>query len=617
MNTVVARFRALVRRVFFWLPSAHPSEEHVPDVGHDHALLFAVTHPRRVPTLRQLRYGIRVVLSDKERRILLIASLVFLIASGTAFAFLATERTVRVPVVGGSITEGVVGEPKHVNPLDAPANDVDRDLVTLIYSGLFRMDGLNAVPDLAESYTWSEDGKTLTVTIRGDARFHNGDEVTADDVQFTIDMIQDPARTSPLAPLFRGIKAVATDARTIQFVQERADVSLLQTLTVGILPSRVWGDIPAANARLADMNLKPIGSGPYRFKSFTRDSRGVLRTFTLERSTTYYGVTPYIKTITFQLYPDRKQAEDALKADLIDTLAFSTLLDGHKESSRWNRLDLELPQETVAFFNVKRKNVSDERVRRALTATIDRQEIIDAWNGHAAAVSGPYPYSAPSSSIMTLDDGRALLETAGWTLVDGASVRVAKSTIKPKTGSATSTTATASSTEFAITIITSEQTELVAAAETLQRRWSLLGAKVTIESLPIEELLRRATRDRDVDVILTNVLLDSKQDLFPFWWSGQATDRGLNLSNLADRDVDTALEATHAATSTFALDKARASVDQLVTRTTPAAFLVRPFAAYLISKKVHGVSEDLVVSRPADRFTDLKNWYVKSGWRWK
>lgn len=614
MNAFVVRVRALVRRVFFWLPSAQLSEERRPEAGHDHALLLAVTQPKRIPTLRQLRYGIRVVLSDGERKTLLAALFVFLIAAGTALGFLAKERTVLVPVIGGTITEGVVGEPKYINPLDAPANDVDRDIVSLIYSGLFRMEGTETIPDLAEAYSWSEDGKTLTVTLRGDARFHNGDDVTADDVQFTIDAIQDPSRNSPLASLFRGIKAVATDSRTIQFVQEQADISLLQTLTVGILPARIWGDIPAANARLADLNLKPIGSGPYRFKSFTRDSRGIVRTFTLERWGSYYGVTPYIKTVTFQFYPDRKQAEDALKADLIDTLAFSTLLDGHKESTRWNRLNLELPQETVAFFNVKRKNVSDERVRRALTATIDRQEIIDAWHGHAAAVSGPYPYAAPSSTPMTLDDGRALLETAGWILPENSSVRIAKST---KAGSATSTTATASSTEFTITIITSEQTELLTIAETLKRRWSLLGAKVTIEPLPIEELLRRATRDRDVDVVLTNILLDYKQDLFPFWWSGQATDRGLNLSNLADRDVDTALEATHTVTSTAALERAHATVEQLVTRTTPAAFLVRPFAAYLISKNIHGVSSDIIVSRPADRFNDLKHWYVKSGWRWK
>jgi peptide/nickel transport system substrate-binding protein len=602
MNTFMSRVRALLRRVFFWLPSAEVSEEHLPEAGHDHALILAVTSPRKVPTFRQIRYGVRVVLSVTERRTLLVAGAIFLLAAGTALAVLVSERTIRVPVAGGAMVEGVIGEAKHVNPLDAPANDVDRDLVSLVYSGLFRMDGLTAVPDLAESYSWSEDLKTLTVTLRKDARFHNGDEVTADDVQFTIDSIQDPARSSPLAPLFRGIKAVATDTHTVQFVQSQPDISLPHTLTVGILPSRLWQEVAPATARLADLNLKPIGSGPYRFKSFTRDSRGFLRNFSLERSDRWYGVAPYIKTITFHFFSDRKLAEDALKGDIIDSLAFSNSLEIGKSSSRWNVMNLELPQETVAFFNVKRKILSDERVRRALAGTIDRQEIIDAWRGRAAAVSGPYPFTSPSSTVITLDEGRALLETAGWILPQGASVRTSK---------------TATTTQFEISVITSEQPELVAVAETLKRRWSLLGAKVSIEPLAADDLLRRATRDRDADIVLTNVLLDDKQDLFPFWWSGQATDRGLNISNLGDRDLDAALEMAHGVTTTAALDAARSSVERLILRSTPAVFLVRPFAAYLIGKKIHGVSGSIVISRPADRFNDLKNWYIKTSWRWK
>jgi ABC-type transport system substrate-binding protein len=366
---------------------------------------------------------------------------------------------------------------------------------------------------------------------------------------------------------------------------------------------------------LADLNLKPIGSGPYRFKSFTRDSHGVLRTFTLERVDGYYGIAPYIKTLTFQFYSDRQQAEDALKGDLIDALAFSNQLAGKESSSRWNILSLELPQETVAFFNVKNKTLADEKVRRALAGAIDRQEVVDAWNGHAAEVTGPYPYSAPSSSVITLDEGRALLESAGWVLRSpDDTVRVLKSSIKT---SATSTAATASSTELAFTISTNDQPELIVAAEALARRWSLLGAKVTVEPVPLEELLKRSTRDRDADIVLTNVLLDNTQDLFPFWWSGQATDRGLNISGLADRDLDAALEAARTASTTAALQTARDNAARLIVRTTPAAFLVRPFASYLIAKKIHGVATDLVVSRPADRFNDLKNWYISFGWRWK
>lgn len=626
MRPLVARILSAVRRVFFWLPSAAPSEERHYESSHDHELIVAVTAPRFFPSWRQLRYASRV-LEQKEKRAAAVSLILFLLAGGTASAAFIVQRTVRVPVTGGSVTEAIVGEPKYLNPLDAPADAVDRDLVSLIYSGLFRMEGLEVAPDLAEKYAWSEDGKILTVTLRSDARFHNGDEVTADDVQYTIDAIQDPARESRLAPFFRGLKTVVLNSKTIQLEQERQDYTLLHTLTVGILPSRLWQDIPAANARLADLNVKPVGSGPFRFKSFTRDSRGLIRTFTLERYDRYYGLKPYLKTVVFQFFPDRKLAEDALKADLVGALAFSNIGETQKtESSRWHRIQLELPQETVAFFNLKNKTLSDERVRRALGGVIDRQEIVDAWNGRAVPISRPFPFREASSTIVTLDEGRALLEAAGWTLPEGGDLRIY--TPRPKSAPAAKSktaapppqpaAASTSSTELVLTVqISNQLPELAAVAETLKRRWSLLGARVIVEQLEPDIFKRRLTRERTAQIVVTNVLLDAKQDLFTFWWSGQAADRGLNISNLSDRDVDAALEATRSATSSFALGEAQHKLSETILRSTPAAFLVRPSSPYLVSKKIQGVQTRVVVSQPADRFHDLMRWYVKTGWRWR
>jgi peptide/nickel transport system substrate-binding protein len=553
------------------------------------------------------------VLSKIEQRIALVSLLIFLLASIFSLGVLAITRTVQVPVVGGTITEALVGEPKYLNPLDAPANAVDRDLTSLIYSGLFRMNGMDAEPDLAERYEWSSDGKTLTVTIRNDAYFHHGKSVTADDVKFTIDSIQDPARTSPLAPRFKGIKTTATDTRVIQFVLERPDATFLTALTAGILPSDKWQEIPPANARLADINLKPVGSGPYKFKSFTRDSRGFIRSMTLERFDKWYGVKPYLKTIVFQFYPDRKQAEDALQSDLVNALAATKILNDKKTPpTRWHTIQLDLPQETIAFFNLKKKTVADEKVRIALSQFIDRQEILEIWNGRATQISEPFPYTVASSTVIDVDKARVLLNDAGWRLPTEGNVR-----IYSKSSSTSTPVATSTSQELSLTIITSDQPELSAVAESLKRRWSLLGVKVTVETLTQEELLRRATRERDAEIILTNILLNPELDIFPFWWSGEASDRGLNISGLADRDVDAALEATRSATNTQELKSTRETLSKVIQRSNPAIFLARPTVTYLVSNKFKGVNPLVVTSQPSDRFHDLMNWYEKTGWRWK
>ncbi len=617
MPAVFARVRSWVRRILFWLtPTAKTSTEQTPDSAKDHLLVLAVTKPKAVPRWRQIRYAARV-LSSGERRTLAISlslSVVFLIA---VFVLLAIYHLTTVPAVGGTYTEALIGEPQTLNPIDSPVNDVDADLVSLIYSGLFRMQGMEPIPDLAKSYEWSEGGKVLTVNLQPNAQFHNGQPVTADDVQFTIESIQDPVRNSLLAPFFRGVKVAVLDDHTVQFVLEQPDVTFLDALTVGILPSDLWQDIPVASARLANYNLKPIGSGPFMVKSFTRDNLGVIRSYTLERSERYYGVKPYIKTVTFQFYADRITAEDALKSDLVDAASFilPSEADKFRSAARWNSVHLEIPQETIAFFNLKDKTLSDLRVRQALIEATNRQDILSAYNNMAEAVDTPYPFlPSASSTAYDLDAARKLLQNAGWVLPSNDSVRVYQ---RPDNKSTASPVSTPSSTKLTLTITAPDEPDLLKVADLLKRQWSLLGAQVDIQPLDSRLLLKKSSRERNAQIVLWNVLLQPDQDLFPIWWSGQAAERGMNFSGLAEKEVDTLIEQTKAASTTETLAKTREALSQSIMKRAPALFLARPYYAYVISNRVKGTGESIRVARPSDRFQDFSHWYIKTGLRWK
>lgn len=626
-NALLNRLRR-VRRLIFWLPSG---DEQPPEAAHDHALVLSVTSPERVPRWRQIRYVLRTM-TMKERRAFLIALGVTLLALSASAVSIAATRLVTVPVVGGSLTEALVGVPQHLNPLDAPGNDVDNDLVQLIYSGLFRLDGLEAKPDLAESFQWSDDRKTLTIHLRTDARFHDGEPLSAEDVVFTIESIQDPARKSPLLPAFRGIRVTTPDAQTVVFTLDRPDPFLLTKLTIGVLPMHLWQELPAETARLSDLNLKPIGAGPYRVKSFTRDSQGAIHAYTLERFENAAGFRPYLKTVVFQFFPSQREALDALKADLVDALAFVNPDDVSAlgASSRIADIHLELPQETVAFFNMKRTALARPEVRQALALAVNPKDVQDALRGSGAAVDGPYPFetSATTSGVVPfdLDRGRLLLQNAGWVLPENGNVRIWKPptpktavTAKKKTTTAAAPppAASSTSTELALTISVAQDSQLIAVADVLKRSWSLIGARVAIDVLSTEDVMRRGTRDRNGDIILLNVLLPPDQDLLPFWWSGQAIDRGVNISGLSDRNVDAALERVRSATSTDGLRAARATVTATILQTTPALFLSRPVTHYLVSKKIHGLPEVIRAGSPSERFQTIERWYRNTGWRWK
>ena len=124
---------------------------------------------------------------------------------------------VSVPLRGGSITEGIIGTPRFINPVlaNSPA---DLDLTSLIYSGLMRKnaDGI-LIPDLAKNYKMSKDGLTYTFTLKDKIYFQDGKPVTADDVVFTINEAKDSIIQSPHQVDWNGVTVQKINDKTIQF----------------------------------------------------------------------------------------------------------------------------------------------------------------------------------------------------------------------------------------------------------------------------------------------------------------------------------------------------------------------------------------------------------------
>lgn len=612
----LSKFRTWWQKLFFWQKTETGSEEFQPQAHHDHALVLAIKEPTPRKRWYQLRF-INHILTDSERRLFWGSILLSLLAMSTGLGLLLRPHLVKVPTSGGTITEALVGSPKLINPLYAPLNDVDRDLTTLIYSGLFRLnEALEPIPDLTEQYRWSDNGQTLEITLRKDARFHDGTPLTARDVVFTYETAIAPSWRSPLATSFKNTQAIRVDDYTVQLRLNKPNPNLLTDLTLGILPAHIWENVQGATAALAEANLKPVGSGSYRLESFKRDQNGGLVSFKLSKFPGYYGQSPYIDSWQFRFYGDRRQAQAALQSKQVDTIAFVPWKEvGEIKHGNIQSVTLELPQETVAFLNIKDPLLKDLRLRQALSMAIDTRELQELVGNNGSLVSSPFPFlDATSTNPGDIDGARILLNTLGWRLPEGGSVRIFETPTAARP--ATPPISTASSTELTLTIDLPDQADLLKVAELLKRRWSLIGVRVEVRTNAAEVLLRQATTKRDYQVLLWNVLLPPTQDISSFWASEHAASGGLNFSNLADRDVDNALNTITTATSTEALESARRALSATILKQTPALFLSRPAYAYLISEQIQGV-QNMRVSRPSDRLLQAKDWFINTSWKWK
>ena len=610
MQAWLERMRALWRRIFFWQGPTSPSAEFKPSHTEAHALVLAVAKPSKVPRWKQLRFVGRV-LNENERRIFWIALIVCLVGISVGSGDLVRTRLVEAPAEGGSVTEALVGAPKYINPLYASVtdNDVDRDLATLLFAGLFRIsDSFEAVPDLVERYRWTDDGLTLEVVLREGLRFHDGEPLTANDVVFTYQSLKDPAWRSPLQRFFVGLKqTILVDELTVQFQLDAPDPSFLLSLNVGILPAHIWTDIPAANAQLADANIRPIGSGPYRVASFTRDGKGTFIGYSLTRFDGYHGLKPYVRDWRIKFYPDRTSAAAAFSSNQVDVLGFvpwgeaeAILGDQHQTIS------VELPQKTIAYFNVKDALLKDEGMRRALTLAVDPSELPELLGNHATLATSPFPFLSTSTGTQPdLEGSRALLEKLGWKLAEGASVRTRAST-----------TSTTSTIPLVLRIDVPNQPDLVAVAEFLRRRWSLVGVQVDLQSHDAGTFAREALPKRAYQILVWNVLFPPSQDLSPLWASAQTGEHGKNFSVISDRQIDQALENVLAATSTEALARTRDRLTDAIVARHPALFLVQPSYAFLVSKQIQGV-EPMRIALPAERYQAMMKWYVETRYVWQ
>ena len=223
---------SLIQRLLAWFSSR---KQQKPLISHHGDLnLVRRLHGKRFPKLKQVAH-IKKILSKKERYLLRWSSVFLIIGIVWLGTNVANAYRISVPAVGGKHIEAVVGSPELINPLYAPLNDVDRDITTLIFSGLMRYDARQrVVPDLAVSYTLSEDKKTYTFQLKKDVLWHDGESFTARDVVFTIETIQNPLVNSPLLLSFKGVNMEAPDDYTVSFTLSEPFSPFLSTKKANI-----------------------------------------------------------------------------------------------------------------------------------------------------------------------------------------------------------------------------------------------------------------------------------------------------------------------------------------------------------------------------------------------
>jgi peptide/nickel transport system substrate-binding protein len=513
------------------------------------------------------------------------------------------DFTREIPKVGGEYIEGIIGQPLYINPLISQTSEADEDLTQLIYSGLFKYDkDGNIVPDLAESYSISEDKKEYTVILRQGVTWHDKQSLNVQDIFFTYNILQDPAYKSPLRINFQGVDAVrVVDDRTIIFSLKNAYAGFLVNLTVGILPKHIWENIAPEKFSLAEYNLRPIGSGPYVFSDLQKNSDGTILTFKLSAFKNYYDTVPYISKITFNFYLDDTTLIDAYNKKEI--MGMSSLppqnIQSIKNIKSTNINQIAIPRYFSVFLNrTKSVALANDEVRKALDMSVDRQAIIgEVFYGKGIPLKSPFFPQMEGyieQNMQTdIEGANKLLETAGWTMDTNENMR-------KKNG-----------TPLEFELLLADYPELVQTVNLLKEQWAKIGARVNIKVLTVSDLQQNHIRTREYDSLLLGQAMNFNPDLYSFWHSDQRRDQGLNMSSLDNKNMDELVLSLRQEFDQNKRIENYKKFQEILAQEVPAVFLYARCYLYPTSTSVHGI-DVRNINNPQQRFTDVNKWYVKT-----
>lgn len=536
---------------------------------------------------------------------LVIGSLIWL-----AFS-INSQQSALTPIRGGSMTEGIIGTPRFVNPVLALTR-ADQDVTALVYSGLLRIgtDG-SLENDIAESIIVSDDGLTYNIQLRRDVLFHDGTPLTARDVIYTIRLTQDPDLKSPLRGNWVDVTVEEIGEYELNVILEEAYAPFIENFTLGIMPAHAWSSLPIEQLPFSQLNTEPIGSGPFMVVDAGRDTSGLIDNYTLQ-AFRQNRTDPRIDTLTLAFFQNEEELVQALDEREVDATAY--LSSGRLSSyvgDDFQLIEKPLPRTFGIFFNQNRSAaLRDDAAREALTIALNRDTLIDnALYGHGVPTAAPTAFLNPAlestngTSTATgtpLDQARAVLERAGWEQDELGSWQK-EIDDQPVT--------------LAVTMRTSNATLFESLANDIASQWRELGVEVVTEQFEQTGLIQSVIRPRDFEALLFGLDMSRSYDLYPFWHSSQKDDPGLNIAQYTSLTVDELLERARTEQSESERGKTLEEASGIIMSENPAIFLFQPTMTYLVSDEVT-IADTGRIGRPSDRFANIADWHTDSDTLW-
>lgn len=509
------------------------------------------------------------------------------------------------PVAGGTYTEGVLGAFTNANPLYATGS-VDAAVSKLLFASLLTYDEKNVLKgDLAESLAVDDRGTTYTVKLKPNLTWHDGHPVTAEDVAFTYQVIQNPDAQSPLRSSWQGITVKAIDPLSLTFTLPNQLSAFPYSLTNGIVPKHILGDKTMTALRTLTFNTsEPVGAGPFTFKALevtagaanNREERIALEPFK-----NYHGGTPKLDRFVVHSFRDESSLVQSFKNKDIDAMVGLTTVPPEFTDDGSTRIyNLPLTAAVMTFFRVSEGVLSETKVRQAIVSATNTDAIIKNLGYPAVPVREPLLLTQTGYNSAYTQFGynpqaaRDSLEALGWKVGQGG--------IRFKDGK-----------PLSFNLIAQDNSEYASVSAELQRQWREVGVDVQVV-LQSGTDFQTTLSSHGYDALLYGISIGKDPDVYVYWDSRQADPRSesrLNFSEWRSATADAALQAGRTRSDASLRAVKYQPFLQAWRDDAPALGMYQPRSLYITRIKVYGLNEH-PINAEVERFTNVQNWMIRA-----
>ncbi len=511
------------------------------------------------------------------------------------------------PLAGGTYVEGIVGSFTNANPLYS-SSPVDTSLSKLMFSSLLKYDKNNQlVGDLAESWKLDESERIYTITLRPDVKWHDGQPLTANDVVFTYNRIQNPETKSYLYSSWQNIKVEAANPTTVIFTLSSSLSSFPHSLTNGIVPEHILGQVNPAQLRNNSFNNgNPVGTGPFQFSKVevigdsleNRQERIALKPYA-----EYHSGRPKLESFTVRTFPDENRLSEAYeKKEFTAAAGLPAIPEELRDHSGTAELAVPLTSEVLVFFKTTQEVLQDKEVRKALVLATEKKRIFDKLPYALASIDEPLlkshlGYDKTLQQVTGKpDEAKKLLDTAGWVADQSTGIRSKGG--KP----------------LSFRLYSLNSSEYTTVAGELQKQWRDIGVDMQVELQPDSEF-QSTLALHSYDALLYGIALGPDPDVFPYWHGTQADPRSpvrLNFSEYQSKQADQGLEGGRTRSDAQVRSVKYRPFVEAWRNDAPALALYQPRTLYLVHEPFSGF-ENASMNSAADRYSNVHGWMMRQG----